>query len=60
MRSFIHHGFRYLERKDYAKALELFQSHGISLIPVLDQSLALKDVITLTDMLGQVDLKAGA
>lgn len=63
MREFVHHGFMYLEKKDLGAALALFHAHGISLIPVLDQALVLKDVITLNDMLTHVkldDTKGGA
>lgn len=56
MRGFVQHGFVYLEEKNFERALPLFYGHGISLIPVLDQSLALKDVITLSDILARVKL----
>lgn len=48
--------FKFLERRDHAKALELFRRHGISLLPVLNRELHLIDVVTLRDVLEQVEL----
>lgn len=56
MKPFIQHGFVFLEEKDFSRALEIFQARGISLIPILDQNFALKDVITLKDLLSRVVL----
>ena len=58
LRAFIQHGFVFLEERNMDAALTLFQSHGISLIPILNQSLALIDVITLNEMLARVKLDA--
>lgn len=57
MRNFVHHGFIHLKERDYVKALELFRLHGISLIPIVDQNLRLKEVITLQDMLAHAIIK---
>ena len=56
MREFVHHGFVHLEEKSFERALTLFRTHGISLIPILDQAMVLKDVITLNEMLTHVAL----
>lgn len=56
MQPFIHHGIVFLGEKDMSRALPLFRSHGISLIPVLDEALRLHDVITLNELLSQVQL----
>lgn len=49
--------FIYLKKKDYSKALKLFQERNISLIPVIDDDLRLTDVITAKEMFGMVELK---
>ncbi len=56
MQSFIHHGISFLPARDMAQALELFRTRGISLIPILDDEMMLKDVITLQQLLSQVKL----
>lgn len=56
MQPFVHHGIVFLEEKDMSRALALFRSHGISLIPILDKALKLQDVITLNELLTQVQL----
>lgn len=56
LQPFIHHGFVFLEKKDSRRALELFRTHGISLIPVLDEDFTVKDVITMNDILSRVTL----
>jgi CBS domain-containing protein len=56
MQPFIHHGISFLPKRDMAQALELFRTRGISLIPILNDELGLKDVITLQQMLSQVKL----
>jgi len=57
LRAFIQHGFVFLEENNLEDALPLFRSHGISLIPILDQSLVLQNVITLNEMLAHVTLQ---
>lgn len=56
MQPFIHHGIVFLEQREMGRALALFRSHGISLIPILDEELKLHDVITLNELLTQVQL----
>jgi CBS domain-containing protein len=56
MHSFIHHGISFLPERDMAQALELFRTHGISLIPILNDEMGLEDVITLQQLLAQVRL----
>src|SRR5258706_10806166 len=55
--SFIHHAFKFLQSKDLGKALNLMRTHGITLIPILDDGFSLIDVITLPDLLSQVALR---
>lgn len=47
----------YLREKNYKKALEIFQSRNISLIPILNDDMELVDVITAREMFDMVDLK---
>jgi CBS domain-containing protein len=56
MYPFINHGFVFLSDRDFGRALMLFQTHGISLIPILDEMLKLTDVLTLSDVLVRVRL----
>lgn len=49
--------FVYLKEKNYSQALKLFRERNISLIPVLNDDLQLKDVITAKEMFGMVELK---
>ena len=56
MESFIHHGIFFLPERDMARALDLFRSHVISLIPILNEELELVDVITLQQILAHVTL----
>lgn len=56
MQPFIHHGISFLTKRDLVQALKLFRTHGISLIPILNEELGLVDVITLQQMLNQVTL----
>ena len=56
MQPFIHHGMVFLDKKDMESALVLFRRHGISLIPILDETFRLRDVITLNDLLTHVQI----
>jgi CBS domain-containing protein len=53
---FIHHGILFLKEKDMKRALAMFLSHGISLIPILDDDFILRDVITMQELLKHVRL----
>ncbi len=53
---YINYGISYLLTRDLKHALILFRNKGISLIPVLNDSMILQDVITLTDVLNHVHL----
>jgi len=53
---FIHHGFEYMEEKNFEHALSLFRRFGISLIPIVSEKMELKDVITLQDVLAKVEI----
>ncbi|MEO7083886.1 MAG: CBS domain-containing protein [Gemmatimonadaceae bacterium] len=57
---FVQVGFKFLERRDLARALELMRVHGISLVPVLNEAFALSDVITLADVLASVSVNSDA
>ena len=56
MHPFIHHAFVFLGDRDFGRALLLFQKHGISMLPILDEMLKLTDVLTLSDVLARVKL----
>ena len=51
---FVQVGFRYLNEKNYDKALALMHPSGIMLIPVVDKEFHLKDVITLGEVLDRL------
>jgi len=53
---FINHGFTFLQSRNMSQALGLFRSRGISLIPILNEDLELEDVITIQQMLDEVEL----
>jgi len=53
---FVHHGFEYMEEKNFEHALNLFRDFGISLIPIVSKEMELKDIITLHDILDQVEI----
>lgn len=55
---FVAYGFKYLRGRDDEAALALFRSHGIGLVPVVDDEMRLRDVITLTELLPRVRLTA--
>lgn len=56
---YVNYGISYLLSRDIKQALTLFRNKGISLIPVLNDSMNLEGVITLSDVLNQVDLIDG-
>jgi CBS domain-containing protein len=56
MDPFIQHGIFFLYERNMVKALEIFRTHGISLIPIVNSELGLEDVITIQDILSQVSL----
>lgn len=49
--------FIYLQKKDFSKALKLFQKRNISLIPIVDAEMQLVDVITARELFEMVELK---
>lgn len=49
--------FIYLQEKDYKKALNIFKKRNISLIPVVNESMELTDVITARELFEMVELK---
>lgn len=54
--TFIRHGLSFLRERNMNKALEMFRTYGVSLIPILTDELQLKDVITLQQLLKEVTL----
>ena len=56
MQQFINLGVSFLTKRDMTRALELFRTLGISLIPILNDELVLQDVITLQQLLSEVKL----
>ena len=53
--TFFNHSFKFLSVPDKGRALELFRNFGISLIPVVDKDFRLTDVITLNEILNDLD-----
>jgi CBS domain-containing protein len=53
---FIRHGISYLRNRDMHQALDLFRKFGISLVPIITENLILQDVITLQNLLAEVEL----
>ncbi len=52
----LNHGFKFLASFDHAAALELMRIHGISMVPIIDNSFRLQGVITTGDILRRVKL----
>ena len=55
LKKVINPSFRYLNNKDLTEAYELIKKYGITLIPVIDSDFNLKDIITIYDVLEQLD-----
>lgn len=47
----VNSNFKYLKKRSYPDALEIVKAHNITLIPVVDEKLMLKDIITLKEVL---------
>ena len=43
--------FKFLKILSREKALEIFRKYGVSLIPIVDENLILKDIFTINDFL---------
>ena len=56
LKSVITPSFLYLHSADKSEALRVFKKYGISLIPIVNESFELVDVITLLDLLNQLEL----
>lgn len=52
--------FLSLESRDMKKALALVKKHGISLVPVINESYELTGVITILELLEKLDFAPGA
>lgn len=52
--------FLYVESHDYRKAFALIKKHGISLVPIINESYELSGVITLLELLEKLDFVPGA
>ena len=52
-------GFKFLNEKDLAKALEIFTRHGITMLPVVDEEFHIKDIVTLREVLERALLGSG-
>ncbi len=57
LEDWINHGFKFLRNVDYEDALALMHEHGITMVPVIDESFQLTAVITLSEVLQRVELK---
>ncbi|ACI20618.1 CBS domain-containing protein [Thermodesulfovibrio yellowstonii] len=51
--------FLYLKEKNMSKAYELIKKYGITLIPVIDDSFNLKEVITIFDVMKHLEFING-
>jgi CBS domain-containing protein len=60
LESFVQVGFKFLETRDLTRALDLMRKHGISLVPVVNESFGLSDVITLAEVLARVTIAPNA
>lgn len=49
--------FLYMTEKNYEKALEIFKSRNVSLIPIVDEDMYPTDVITMRELLKKIQLK---
>lgn len=47
----INHSFKFLTKRSNEDALKLIREHAITLIPVVDKNMTLKDIITLKEAL---------
>lgn len=47
----VSHGFKFLRSRDLPAAFALMRKHGITLVPVVDESFRLTDAITLMEVL---------
>ena len=50
LNEFMDFSFRYLMKKDYVEAYNLFKKYLFSLLPIVDENFQLQDVITLKDI----------
>lgn len=56
MRTYVHHGFFFLNERNMEEALKIIRLRGVTLIPILNNDMELKEVITLKSLLSQVKL----
>jgi len=56
LEKFVRHDFTFFRKRDETAALEMFRKHGFTMIPVIDGSFHLVDVILLADVLAKVEL----
>jgi CBS domain-containing protein len=54
---FMDFSFKYLTKKDYAEAYNLFKKFLFSLLPIVNENFQLQDVITLKDILEWLEQK---
>lgn len=54
IRNSLNINFKFLHIYDKKAALEIIKSHGVSLIPILNENFILQDVITVDDLLMEV------
>jgi len=57
LESFVKHDFKFLRKRDLSQAMSLFKKFGITMVPVVDEKFYLRDVITLRDVLSEVQIK---
>ena len=56
LKQYVNKSFVYLTERDYVKALVFFRAKNITIIPVVTNTFVLCDVITLADLLQNVNL----
>lgn len=54
--NYVQHSFKYMTERDETKAFELIQKHNISIIPIVNESFELTDVVSLGELLPDMQL----
>lgn len=53
---FVRHNFKFLSKRSLPDALDLMRRFGVTLVPVVDRDLQLREVVTLSDVLNSFTL----
>ena len=49
--NYVQHSFKFMSTRDEAEAFRLIQKHNISIVPIVDDSFVLTDVVSLGELL---------